>query len=160
MRKLFLILVFSILLSIQTSSLAANLAQINYLTASGTNPVTISTQLQVTDGKINNTNLRFFIYDASNNLVASYGPISVPTLEMGATETFSTSWNWDTPGLGDHTVEVCWSPGNSSNCSQGQASTAFYSVSTLNLELVVVGVVLIAAWFFYNGRREHRKLNL
>lgn len=169
MHKLFLSFVLCSLMLVAFQPAPPNVTgRINYLTASGTNPVTIATEVQITQqhttgpqvtvGKINGSNLQFFIYDSAGNLVASHGPVSVPTLEIGATETFSSSWNWDTPGLGDHTVEVCWSPGNSTNCTLAQASTTFYSVSTLNTALVVVAVLLIGAWFLYNGRLELQKM--
>ncbi|NJL94950.1 MAG: hypothetical protein HC915_15130 [Anaerolineae bacterium] len=130
---------------------AAGDGEVVSLTPSGQNPVLISAEVRVIG---NNSNLRFFIYDPGNNVVHTHGPVSVPTLELGQTESFPYSWSWDTPGLGDHRVELCWSSGNSSsNCNIGQANTNFTSVDSLGPALMLLVGALVVLWLWVAVRR-------
>ncbi|NJL96112.1 MAG: hypothetical protein HC915_21480 [Anaerolineae bacterium] len=130
--------------------------QINFLTASGENPVTISVQLEATSDEIEDSNLRFFIYDINNNVVHTHGPVDVPELEADDDPDerfFDYNWNWEIPELGQHRVVACWSYSGGS-CSVAQSSTIFESVATLG-DGIFLGVAAVAllAWLMLATRR-------
>jgi hypothetical protein len=114
----------------------------------GANPdeiITISIMLQ-TNGKIQNSNLRYYII-APSGVVVDSATVGVPSMNK---DTFSHSWtsnNSNYPDMGNYTVQACWSPGNSSNCGLASASVTFYSADTLGPLLMVV-IVVFGGWIW------------
>lgn len=109
--------------------------------------ITISVTVRA-DDRANNSNLYFEIRAPDGSVVDTHST-DVPRLEAG--ETFSHSWtsnNSSYPLMGDYTVSVCWSPGNSRNCQIAQATTGFYSVWTLGPLLTGVGLLLLGRWIW------------
>lgn len=149
------ITLFIILISLITPP-AVSANSIQSLSASGggeqNSTITIHTTIQ--GSQANNTNLHFVITAPDGIVVASHQFNDVPHLSDG--ETFSYSWqtnNTNFPAQGNHTVSVCWSPGNSTNCTHGSASTTFYSANTLGILLVPLGF-LLARWVRRSQRRD------
>ncbi len=110
--------------------------------------ITINATVQA-QGKINNSNIYFEIRDPNGTVVAT-NSASPPAMNDG--DTFSYSWNSNNggyPSMGDYTVSLCWSTGNSHNCNISSATTGFYSVPTLGTPLTVVAVLLVGGWFWH-----------
>lgn len=107
--------------------------------------ITISATVRA-DGRIQNSNLYFVITAPSGAVVATHS-VGVPSLDAGAT--FSYSWssnNSGYPDMGTYTVTLCWSPGNAQNCGIASASTSFYSADTLGWALTAALFGLIGWW--------------
>ncbi len=113
--------------------------------------ITISVTVRA-DSRVTNSNLYFEIRAPDGSVVDTHGT-GVPNLGQG--DTFSYSWtsnNSSYPLVGDYTVSVCWSPGNSRNCRIAQATTGFYSVWTLGPLLTGVGLLLLGRWIWSRRR--------
>lgn len=129
---------------------------VNSLTASGGGNFneTITIQASVSaSSRIQNSNLYFEIRAPDGTVVDTHS-ISPPPMESG--ETFSHSWqssNSAYPTIGNYSVSLCWSPGNSQNCQIASATTSFYSVPTFGTLLTIIALMLVAAWFWYMGGR-------
>jgi hypothetical protein len=106
------------------------------------------------DDSINSSNLYYQIIAPDGVTIVATHTTSVPTLSAG--NTFSDGWstsNSGWPSTGTYTVELCWSPGNSQNCSIASASTTFYSVPTLGWGLSLLGLGLVSVWIW---KQRHR----
>jgi len=102
------------------------------------------------DAKVQNSNIYFEIRTPNGTVVAT-NSTSPPSLDAG--QTFSYSWstnNGGFPDMGNYTVTLCWSPGNSNNCgiTDGPISTSFYSVPTFGGPLSLLALILVAGWFW------------
>lgn len=134
------------LLLLYTTSRAAGDGTITALTASSGNPSTISATVYASGGKnINNSNVVFQVLDKNSVLVGTYGPVNV-SLAAGGMQVIP--WSWTVNGNGPFSVNACWSPGGSGNCSIDNKTTAFSAVPSLGVLLEIVAALLIGIWFW------------
>jgi hypothetical protein len=136
----------------------ANSGTVVSLSASGggefNQTITIHTTINALE-KVQTSNLYFEIRAPDGTVVATH-ETSPPSLEAGD----SYSYNWSSnnssyPSIGDYSVVLCWSPGNSRNCQipGGAVTTTFFSVPTFGEVLTIVALVLVAVWFWRVRRR-------
>lgn len=116
-------------------------------TSGGTQPDSVITiQTTIESSGVNNTNLYFSIAGPDGVVVASHQYNDVPALPPG--EQFSYAWqvsNAGFPTQGSYTVSVCWSPGKSTNCLYGSASTVSHFANTLGV--LLIPLILLLAWW-------------
>ncbi len=137
-------------------TIAANTGTVLSLTVSGganfNETITISTTVRSEDG-VNNSNFYFEIRDANGTVAATHSFGGVPSLDAGATFSYSwTSNNGAYPTMGNYTVSLCWSTGDSRNCNIASASSSFYAANTLGGFLTLVLFGFIGGWLW--NRRE------
>jgi hypothetical protein len=114
--------------------------------------VTVSSRVRA-DSRVNNSNLYYEIVAPDGSTVVATHSTSMPRMRAGDTydDVWSTS-NDTFPDIGTYSVTLCWSPGNSHNCTIAGARTTFYSVPALGWGLTMVGVILLVAFLW--GRRD------
>jgi hypothetical protein len=99
-------------------------------------------------GKVKDSNLYYQIIAPDGHTVVLTHTTDLPTLQN---ETYTDSWSADNngfPSMGNYTVVLCWSDGDSQNCDIASASTTFYSAPTLGLwfGLAALGAVGVFVW--------------
>jgi hypothetical protein len=147
MRKLFsTAVILSLLLTLVPARVLAAGGRILTLNAWGGwapgTPVDIQATVSA-DTDINKTNLYYTI--ALGGTIYATHTTSLPAMKMYETrndqwETTNTGWP-----MGDYTITVCWSTGNSTNCNiAGPVSTVTHFVPTLGwgLTLIAMGILV------------------
>ncbi len=150
MKKImWLITIFGLVTS-SYITFANSITSINVSGGGQNSTVSISVSVLATE-KVNNSNIRIQIIAPNGNVMAST-QLDTPSLNDG--DTWQGQWtaNNNPPVIGDYTVSVCWSPGNSGNCNFASSSTTYYSADTLEILLPVLIVFLISLFLY----QEHK----
>jgi hypothetical protein len=136
--------------------IAANTGTVLALSASGggnfNETITINTTIQSID-QVNNSNLYFEIRASDGTVVGTHSFEGVPSMNAG--DTFSYTWtshNGSYPLQGDYSLTLCWSPGNSRNCTIASATSSFYAANTLGPFLIFTLIAFIV-WRMWKQQR-------